>query len=148
MQAPFDLEIRTAGNGENETFTVIDAEDAGRNVIDGGALGYKIFATDFDIADDEDLIDQIVLANLPRGATLITIDVAQAVDSENPTPASEYPTSQPVRSSSRSQIPGGQTRWARRSPSRQRTASPHCRVSIRPRWTRSCSQTIRPSVWT
>jgi len=88
---PYDIEIRRAGDGENETFTVIDAEDAGMNARDGGALAYKIFATDIDIADDKDLIDQIYLANLPADATLVTIDVSRVADSEDPTPVNEYP---------------------------------------------------------
>jgi len=88
---PYDIEIRRSGDGENETFTVVDAEDAGMNARDGGALSYKIFATDIDIADDEDLIDQIYLANLPADASLITLDVARVADPEDSTPVNEYP---------------------------------------------------------
>ena len=91
VQGGYEIEIRRSGDGENETFTIVDAEDDGRGVRDGGAMSYKIFATDFDIEDDKDLIDQIVLADLPAGATLITLDISRAFDPEDDTPSNEYP---------------------------------------------------------
>ncbi len=90
-QVPYDLEIRKSGDGDSETFTVVDAEDAGRNVREDGAVGYKIFLTDFKIDDERDLIDQIFPDNLPAGATLITLDVARVADPDDPTPVTDYP---------------------------------------------------------
>jgi hypothetical protein len=91
VSPPFDLEIRRSGDDENEIFSVVDAEDNGSGVREGGAMGYKIFMTDFVIDDDAGLIDQIFLDALPEGATLITLDLARFPDSEDPTPVEEYP---------------------------------------------------------
>ena len=91
VSPPSDVAIRRSGAGENETVTVADAEDAGNAVRDGGAIGYKIFLTDFEIDDDEGLIGQVFLDALPEGSTLITLDLGRFEDSEDPTPVEEYP---------------------------------------------------------
>lgn len=113
-QPPYDLAIRRSGDGESETFTVIDAEDQGKNVRDDGAVGYKIFLTDFKIDDERDLIDQIILDSLSPGTTLITLDVARVVDPDDPTPVSDYPNIAAGGSLSSSVPPRAPIRWGPR----------------------------------
>lgn len=88
---PYEIEIRRAGSGENEPWTVIDAEDTGFGVGSGQNLAYKIFLADYDINDDEDLITQITPDNMPEGATVVNVDLGRAYDSSNDTPSNEYP---------------------------------------------------------
>jgi hypothetical protein len=88
---PFDIEIRRSGEGENEIFTVIDAEDTSMGVGDGQNLAYKSYGTDYDLADDQDLITQIMSDNIPDGSTVVEVDLGRAYDSDNETPANEYP---------------------------------------------------------
>jgi hypothetical protein len=91
VQGSYEVGLRRSGDGENETLTIVDAEDDGNAVRDGGAMAYKIFATDFEIADDEDLVSQIILADLPADATLVTLDISRTFDADDDTLSNEYP---------------------------------------------------------
>jgi hypothetical protein len=88
---PYDIAIRRSGDGENEVFTVVDAEDDGFGAGNGQNLAYKVWAADYDIADDQDLITQIMSENIPAGSTVVNVSLGRVYDSDNETPGNEYP---------------------------------------------------------
>jgi hypothetical protein len=88
---PYDIEIRRSGDGENETFSVVDAEDTGQGAGNGQNLAYKAYAADFDLADDQDLITQIMSDNIPDGSTVVNVSLGRVYDSDNELPGNEYP---------------------------------------------------------
>ena len=92
VSPPYDIEIRRSGDGPNETFTVVDAEDDGANTFDrgGGALSYILWLTDYEIVDDESFFTQ-TFAEPPEGSTRIKLGLGRIEDTDDSTPIAEYP---------------------------------------------------------
>lgn len=76
--APFDVEVRLAGEGDRQTLTVVDAVALRR--LDGRA--WTVYLADFELPDDTSW--SFAVPEVPPGATLVStgLDVFNAPDAE------------------------------------------------------------------